>query len=239
MKHNSRLHSIAIFSLLLLFSVLLAAACTTTLDPGESQEPDQSLATQEQPVSDPGGETSGGEDLGDMANFECPSSPEPFEMWFSHEVKFNTGVMGTWNIQTSGGILLSVAEGLSDQVKMMVLPGEVIVPGSVSAVFTRDNRTCSFEQDIEVISNVSGNCDRGVIKLDIVENWGDVDTEMTCCDDDGCDPGPFNWMLPVVQFTGVEFTAANGYKVTKPFSGGSGTLTWWIQPSLVPEPISD
>lgn len=176
-----------------------------------------------------------------MADFRCPDSPEPYALWFDHTVEYATPGFGSWDISTSGTILLSVAEGLSEgTVQMPFQPGEVVVPGSVNAGFGRGDQTCSFEGEMEVIVNVDGNCDRGVVHLNIVENWGDVDTTMTCCSaGQDCDTFPFQWMLPVVQYEDLQFTPANGYRVNKPFAGGDGQLTWSLQLPVEPVPLTE
>ncbi|MFP3854529.1 MAG: hypothetical protein ACLFWD_09580 [Anaerolineales bacterium] len=180
--------------------------------------------------------------LGDssMADFRCPDSPEPYALWFKHAVKYDTPGFGTWDIVSSGMILLSVAEGLTDgTVHMPFSPGQVVVNGTASGNFGRGDKTCSFEAPMEVIVNIDGICDRGVVHLNIVENWGDIDTSISCCSGEDCDTGPFQWMLPVVQYEDVQFTAANGYQVSKPFGGGGGTLNWSLAAPIEPVPLTE
>jgi hypothetical protein len=187
------------------------------------------------------GQSDSSEGEGAMANFRCPNSPEAYELWFDHSVKFDTPAFGSWDVDTSGSIVLSVAEGLSENsVHMPFQPGEVIVPGTVNANFGRGDQSCSFGGDMEVIVNIDGFCDQGVIHLNIIENWGDVDTTMTCCSaGSDCDTFPFQWMLPVVEYGDVTFSQANSFQVTKPFAGGDGQLRWTLMPPVQPVPLTE
>jgi hypothetical protein len=230
---------------------LVTTACNSPLpllsNPGEGGEGTGGEDTFEPlDLSEGAGEvdSSSADEAGDaeadgMQDFQCPDSPDAYALWFDHNVKFDTPAFGTWDIITNGTIILSVAEGLSEgTVHMPFQPGEVIVPGTVYASFGRGDQTCRFEGAMEVIVNIDGYCDRGVVHLNIVENWGDVDTTMTCCSgNQDCDTFPFQWMLPVVQYEDIQFTSANGYQATKPFGGGSGQLTWSLQTPIEPVPI--
>lgn len=223
---------------------LLSAACALPLQflaGGASSEGEDDQNTTESTALPGAGEADGPGTDESMAGFSCPNSPEAYELWFDHDVKFDTPGFGSWDVMTSGAIVLSVAQGLSDNtVHMPFQPGEVIVPGTVVANFGRGDQTCNFEGEMEVIVNIDGYCDQAVVHLNVVENWGEVDTSMTCCSaGQDCDTFPFQWMLPVVQYEDLQFNAANGYQVVKPFAGGDGQLTWTLQVPVQPVPIGE
>jgi len=214
-------------------SVLQLAAPSKGGDEGEFETIDLSG---EEPGSGQAAD-SGENTTGDiLKNFVCPESPETFELWSAYDIKFNTGAVGTWDINGSGAQLISVAEGITDNAAYGLNPGEVRIPGYVKGEFSRDDKICKFGQDLEIISGVSGNCQDGVIYLNVVTNFSEVNTEMTCCEGDDCHTGPFFWLLPVTQFD-IKLSEANGFTETKNFAGGEGTLKWELQGVLLPVPI--
>ena len=177
-----------------------------------------------------------------ITNFSCPSSPEVYHLYARYDVKFKTPQFGTWDIKGHGAVLVSLAEGLDEDKNNLVLnPGEVRIPGIVNGNFSRKDKKCSFSSDLDIITSAYGNCDKGVVYLNVVTNFTDVNTTITCCTGDDCDDGPFFWILPVVTHD-IKLSAANGFTETKEFTGGSGTMTWELLGTdidLVPIPNSD
>jgi hypothetical protein len=243
MKPAARSARTTLLSITTLLLILTLNACEfpTMLDSNLATQ-EQSLSGDEEGLAAGSDQDSGSaeDESGDMEDFECPFSPEAFEMWFNHDISYNTGMIGEINIKTSGGILLTIAEGiLDDAVKMTIPVGQVTVPGVATATFERDGRVCQLEQELTVIVNVDGTCDDGVIKLNITENYGIIDKQLECCKEGDCRTGPFVMPLKVVQFGEIVFSSENQFQHDKEFGGGRGWFHWEITPPMPPVPLTD
>jgi hypothetical protein len=242
MPLSTRKIHVCLILTIIICSALIISGCSALQSVGKSGPEVQSGSPEEEfdeiDLSGDEGESSDQEASADdpLTGFTCPESPETFELWSSYDIKFKTPGFGTWDITGSGGQLVSIAEGATDKAAYGLHQNEVRIPGFVKAEFSRDDQKCQFEQDLEIISQVSGKCQNGVIMVSIVTNFGEANTPMTCCVGEDCTTNPFMWLLPVVTYK-IELSEANGFTMEKEFTGGEGYMSWKLQGVMLPVPI--
>jgi len=125
--------------------------------------------------------------------------------------------------------------------------GSIASVGTVTLTYSMEGRMsdeCTLTGEGEMVPSAHGTCEAGVVSLIIAENWGPLQGEMVCIDDDGdVVRAPFNVPAMGLQthsgqdgngeiFYLVE--GSDGYSTMRPFAEGEGYHTWTLYSSDVP-----
>jgi hypothetical protein len=248
MIHN---HKVRLFAVVLAFASLFAAQLGCSLFGGQASAPPPPIQVEE--IEEPGnqegslpgeGETSAG-DQGEgvvepqfgQDTLPCPAKGSILTLGFDHALTVNYQETSLSHFLHQGWINLKVVDD----------SGTIASTGTATLTYSMEGRMsaeCTLTGEGEMVPNAHGSCEAGVVSLIIEENWGPLQGEMVCVDEDGdVTRGPFNVPAMGLQThsgqdgTGEIFylvEGSDGYSTMRPFAEGEGYHTWTLYAEDIP-----
>lgn len=248
MHHN---HKVRLFVVILAIASLIAAQLGCSLFGGQASAPPPNDQVEEVEAPDsqedslPGdGEDSSGdqseapvEPQFGQDTLPCPPKGTILALGFDHALTVNYQETSLSHFLHQGWINLKVVDD----------NGTIASTGTASLTYSMEGRMsaeCTLTGEGNMVPDAHGTCEAGVVSLIITENWGPLQGEMVCIDNDGdVTRAPFNVPAMGLQThsgqngTGEIFylvEGSAGYSTMRPFAEGDGYHTWTLYTSDVP-----
>jgi hypothetical protein len=167
---------------------------------------------------------------------ECPPAGNPLYLELDHAVTFNYEGMSLSHFLHQGYVQLEALEG-----GLIGTTSAGRLKYSMEGVMSAE---CSISGEGQMTVTVEGECQDGVVKLKIDEDWQALTGEMECVDEDGevtvvpfdapCAGKMANYGPDGEGETFLLTSDEGGYLVMRPFKQGQGYHTWTLYSTLIP-----
>ena len=216
--------------------LLVITACSqegAEKDAGDTVPETEIPATEIPEPTEQNGGKAGKEEAGLEAikdKLPCPSEDTTFDLRADHHFWTDTG-MGDWTWEASGTVVIVVdASG-----KVAGFP-ESAYPGRQYGEFVAEGSACSFEAPAVIYTSITGTCSKGVLTLELFEDW-QMGTYTWVCDED-----TIQFEIPPMgsaKHSNLKFqlTESGNYETSIQWGGGSGTKSWRLMGAMEPVPL--